>query len=99
MHRGNVIPAARAAQLLMGDITDAQLTPVITGWTAIAALDGQQWQWVDWQKHFAVVIEDRHRKGDDDQVACLHMEPFDFRAHYNPGQGSSTTSSASPTSG
>ncbi len=81
---GNVIPAARAAQLLMGDITDAQLTPVITGWTAIAALDGQQWQWVDWQKHFAVVIEDRHRKGDDDQVACLHMEPFDYQAHYNP---------------
>ncbi|MGI4789501.1 MAG: hypothetical protein ACRYFS_11700 [Janthinobacterium lividum] len=81
---GSVIPAARAAVLLMGDVNDPALTPVLTGWTAIAALNGQEWQWVDWQKHFAVIIEDRHRKGDEDQAACLHMEPFDYQAHYLP---------------
>ena len=96
---GAVIPAARAAVLLMGDVDDDALTPVLTGWTAIAALDGQQWSWVDWQKHFAVVVEDRHRKGDDDQVACLHMEPFDYPAALQPGPQSFITSWASPTSG
>ncbi len=81
---GQVIPAARAAVLLMGDDSDPALTPVITGWTGLAALDGQEWQWVDWQKHFALIIEDRDRKGDEDQTCCLHMEPFDFQAHYLP---------------
>ncbi|MBV9850466.1 MAG: hypothetical protein JO250_12400 [Armatimonadetes bacterium] len=81
---GNVIPAVRGAVLLMGDVSDPALTPVLTGYTALARLDGQQWAWVDWQKHFAVSVEDRHRKGEEDQTACLHCAPYDFEAFYTP---------------
>ena len=81
---GSVLPAVRGAVLLMGDQADGALTPVITGLTALAHLDGQAWDWVDWQRDFALSVEDRHRTGDPDQAPCLHVAPYDFEAHYTP---------------